>query len=315
MEIITKTPNVVHASGVTVSLHSAAVFSVDLTMLRVAELRKEAGDQHQRYEIAGRNAAYKLMGDVYRTWHAAKAADESAFRQFVASMKQKLRDLGVDVRASTADEAVLIRYVFAAASDKQVHVYGRALRVAYAQNVAANGFEALVRSTEGGFEGLREQAAGTNSKDTAVSNALSSCSNQPTLEEVAIAWEGTEKYKVLIAVRSADGLAEVKDALLDADKTKAVLLQFETARKAREADAKPKALSKAEKAFIGQLIAQIALYDAGLKQMANELRLAEQDGDSVRAQDLRLRIQVETALRSAQQSMVDSLNAKTVGTA
>lgn len=294
----------------TVSLHSAAEFDVDVAMLRVEGMRKMASDQHQRFEVAGRDAAYALMADVYSTWHAANAADVSTFRQFIADMKLKLKDLGVELRANTADEAVLIRYIFADASPKQVHVYGRALRVALERNIAANGFESMVRSTEDGFEGLRKQAAGTSSKDVAAVTAFSSCSNQPTLDEVAIAWEADEQYKVLIAVRSSDGLGELKDALLDADKRKAVLLQFESARKARIAAEKPKELSKAEKALIGQLTAQIAEQDNKATQISLELRMAEQTGNPAKLQELNVHAQVASAMRAALQSSLDSLKPK-----
>ncbi|CAN7462789.1 hypothetical protein [Acidovorax delafieldii] len=316
MKTTTNAADFVLAPNTPVSLHNAAVLNIDHTMTHVAELRKEAHENFVRFEQAGRDAVIVLMGKVYRIWHGAKIAGASFFNSFIANLKQELENFDANnkLRDNTPEEAVFIRYVFANASHKQVHVYGRALRVAYTKSVDADGFEALVRTTKDGFEGLREEAAGTKSKDTrsTVSVAFSSCRNQPTLKKMEIEWNDTEQYKVLIAVRSANGFGEVKDALLDEDKSRAVLLQFQAARKAQQANLKPKSLSKAEKDLIGRLNAQIEQENAKETQINLERYAAEQAGDAQRVQRLVIRAEIVSAMRSALQEHVNSLTAKVV---
>lgn len=319
MKTTTNAADFVLPPSVPVSLHNAAGLNIEHTMLHVAELRKEAHENFVRFEQVGRDAVIAIMEKVYRIWHGAKTAGASFFKSFIANLKQELENCNADnkLRDNTPEEAVFIRYVFANASNKQVHVYGRALRVAYTKNVDADGFEALVRNTKDGFEGLREEAAGAKGKDTtaAVSVAFSSCGNQPTLKKMEIEWNDTEQYKVLIAVRSADGFGEVKDALLDEDKSRAVLLQFQAARNAQKAKSKPKALSKAEKDFIGRLNVQIAQENAKETQINLERYAAEQAGDAQRVQTLAMRAELVSTMRSMLQAQVNSLTAKVVAKA
>jgi hypothetical protein len=120
----------------------------------------------------------------------------------------------------------LIRYVFKNASDKQVHVYGRALDVAFDEKqIPAAEFTALVEETKGGFDGLRSQAVGSAVADKKTSIALIKCIAEHTIDTVEnLNWATDEQYSVFIAVRNPDDTADIKDALLTQEQKDAILV-------------------------------------------------------------------------------------------
>lgn len=295
------------------TLHSANAFVVDAALLQVNKMRKTAAENHQRYDVMGRNAAIGLMSDVYAMWVKVNQAGKEDLDKFNANIKQKLTDLAIEFRKTSTAAGLLIRYVFADASDKQVHVYGRALDVAYAKQTPAAGFEQLVRGTEGGFEGLRaESVSGGNTGSDRAAVAYSSCVNEPTFETVEMRWKDGEKYRVFIAVRNEDDTADMKDAGLDEDRCKGVLLNYLAAKKTRQAaaDAKPKTPSKAEKAVIASLNAAIAEQEIKAKQLSIELVVAQRNSDAAKVRELDVAIQVANATLGALQTSLGQLTPK-----
>lgn len=280
----------------TVTLHSANAFVVDVVLLQVNEMRKTASDNHQRYEVMGRNAAIRLMSEVYAMWVKVNLAGKEDFDKFNANIKQKLTDLAVEFRKTSTPTGLLIRYVFAEASDKQVHVYGRALDVAFAKQTPADCFEALVRDTDGGFEGLRAEGVnGGNTGTDRAAVAYSSCLNEPTVETIEMRWRAGEKYRVFVAVRNHDDTADIKDAGLDDDKCKGVLLSYLTAKKAKQA-ASPKKMSQAEMDLTASMSARIAEEENKAKQLELELFVAKRDKDAAKAYELEIASKVSAAM-------------------
>lgn len=299
-------------ANVSVSLVGNTAFDVGAAVLQVEKMRGMADSNWQRYELPGRNAVIALMAEVYALWHAANAASSSDRTAFMANIKQKLTNEGFEIKQSSKDSALLIRFVFTNADDKQRHVYGRSLDLALTKKTAPDGFEALVRSS-GGFEGMRAEAAATEDSVDKSVTALSRCSTQPSLESVKLEqWAPGEKYKVLIAVRTGlDGWADLKDSLLDTEQAKKVLMQFEAARKAKAEAGKPKELTKPERELVETLAAQIKEHDAKAKQITLELLVAESDNDNARMRELTVESQVNNALRDALQASIDRVMAKT----
>lgn len=282
-------------------------FTVDTAMTKLAGLRAKAAENHAQFEVRGRKAMLALMSSVYGVWHAAQQASQAEFKSFESNLKQKLKDLDISVKSKSSPSSLLVRYVFSSIStvtDKQVHVYSRALEVATTKGVAVEGFADLVDNTPNGFEGLRKESVpGTAGIDTSAV-ALSACVNQPTLETIdGMQWGESEQYRVFIAVRNADDTADIKDALLPADKCKSVLLQFKAAKaaldKAAEEGGKPKSKSKADKAVIATLEADVAQQAAKLTQIKLELQVARGEEDAARVRDLEVSVAVAEATLAA----------------
>lgn len=282
-------------------------FTVDTAMTKLAGLRTTAAANHENFEVRGRKAMISLMSSVYAVWHAAQQASQAEFNKFTSNLKQKLKDLEISFKPKSSPSNLLVRYVFSSISeltDKQVHVYSRALDVATEKGIAADGFADFVNNTPGRFEGLRASAAASSSGSDKSSSALSVCVNQPTLETIdGMQWGEGEQYRVFIAVRNADDTANIKDALLPADKCKSVLLQFNAAKvaldKAKEDAGKPKTKSKAEKAVIATLEVNVTQQAAKVTQLKLELQVARKQEDAARVRDLEVAVAVAEATLAA----------------
>jgi hypothetical protein len=259
---------------------SAVTFELNATLKTVEQLREQADANYHQYEMMGRNAARELMGSVYAVWCEAKASGQ--FDSFIANIKEKLKQLAVTVKKSSKPSSFLIRYVFKNASDKQVHVYGRALDVAFDEKkIQANEFTALVEETKGGFDGLRSQAVASTVAGKKTSIALSKCITQRTIDTVEnLEWAKDEQYSVFIAVRNPDDTADIKDALLTQDQKDAILMRFllnKTKQEKTKNDASP---NEAIKNLIAELDAKVAEQESIVAQIGIELEMAKKIGTS-----------------------------------
>lgn len=257
---------------------SEAAFNVEMAMKSVEQLREQAETNYHQYEMMGRNAARELMGRVYAVWCEAKASGQ--FESFIANIKEKLRQLDVTVKNSSKPSSFLIRYVFKNASDKQVHVYGRALDVAFDEKqIPAAEFTALVEETKGGFDGLRSQAVGSAVADKKTSIALIKCIAEHTIDTVEnLNWATDEQYSVFIAVRNPDDTADIKDALLTQEQKDAILVRFLINKTKLEKPAKEKSSNEAIKNLIAELDAKVAEQESIVDQLTVEVELAQKVG-------------------------------------
>ena len=253
-------------------------FSVETAMQALSAMREQAENNYKSYEVVGRNATRELMGRVYALWCQAKSSKN--FDRFIANIRQQLRQQDITVKSSSNESGLLIRYIFSKSSDKQVHVYGRALDVAYEQcKIAPEDFSAWVENTKGGFEGIRSAGVASASVISKVPTALSKCKTEHTIETIdSIVWLNDEEYKVLVAVRNQDDTADVKDALLTPEQQDAILVRYLINKTKLEKQPKEKSSNEAVKNLIAELDAKVAEQESIVTQLTVELELAKKAG-------------------------------------
>lgn len=257
---------------------SGKPFELKAALKSVEQLREQAEANYHQYEMMGRNAARELMGSVYAVWCEAKASGQ--FETFIANIKQQLKQLDVTVKASSKPSSFLIRYVFKNASDKQVHVYGRALDVAFdEEKIPADAFTTLVEKTKGGFDGLRSKGVSSKVAGKKASIALSKCNAERTIDTIEnLTWTTDEQYSVFIAVRNPDDTADIKDALLTAEQKDAILVRFLINKTKLEKPTKEKSSNEAIKNLIAELDAKVAERASIVDQLTVEVELAQKVG-------------------------------------
>jgi len=279
-----------------------AVFTVTAAMLALAQMREEANRNYETYEVLGRKASRELMGRVYGVMCAAKAS--GMFEKFIANIREQFKQHGIKLKSSSKESSVLVRYIFAKASDKQVHVYGRALDVAYYEkNIAPEGFAKWVESTEGGFEGIRSGVVSSTVAGKKTSIALSKCMTEPTIDTVEnLQWTADEQYSVFIAVRNQDDTADIKDALLTREQKDAILVRYLINKTKLGKPSKGKSSNEAVKNLIAELDARVAEQESVVTQLTVELELAQQVGKPT--QELASMLKIEGIKLSASMESV-----------
>jgi hypothetical protein len=253
-------------------------FNVNAAMSALAKMRADADNNYETYEVLGRKATRELMGRVYAMLCNAKASGQ--FGRLIAHIRADFKQQDVKVKATSKDSSLLIRYIFTKASDKQVHVYGRALDVAYdEQDVVPAKFAEWVEKTEGGFEGIRSQAVGSAVAGKKTSIALSKCIAERTIDTVEnLNWATDEQYSVFIAVRNPDDTADIKDALLTQEQKDAILVRFLINKTKLEKPPKEKSSNEAIKNLIAELDAKVAEQESIVDQLTVEVELAQKVG-------------------------------------
>ncbi len=283
-----------------VELHSAPSFQADAGATALEGLQTQAESNHQQYEVVGRNAMIELMSQVYGLWWSAKASPQ--FDSFMGKVKEKLKAAGIKLRSTSKASSIVIRFVFKHFDDKQVHVYGRALEVARKRGTKPEDFADLIRSTTGGFDGLRDEGKSNPSNMSSPAAALSACQHEPTVDTTeSLAWADGQVFRVLIAIRKeGSDTADLKDALLDAKQSEMLLRQFKANRQRRD-----KATVSAEDsnmAATGTLNAMAAGQQSRLDVLQAQLREAERAGEPL--DKLRFDVSVcESVLKTLQQGM------------
>lgn len=276
-------------------------FSITAAMSALANMRADADNNYETYEVLGRKATRELMGRVYAMLCNAKASGQ--FGRLIAHIRADFKQQDVKVKATSKDSSLLIRYIFTKASDKQVHVYGRALDVAYdEQDVAPAKFAEWVEKTEGGFEGIRSNSASSTGAINKVPTALTKCQSERTLETIdKIDWEGNEEYKVIIAFRNADDTADLKDPCLSIEQQEATLLRYLSETKKAEAAKKPKKPSKAVTELVQKMELPIIQQQVNVDQLELDIDMAIESGkpcEELKAMLKIEKIKLDTAIES-----------------
>lgn len=260
----------------------ATVVDIDT---QLEQLRDEAGRNYaesERVLLIGRNATNALMQRVYALWHEAKKT-ELKFDELMNNVRRKLKDLDIAVRSNSPDSSQLISYVFADASYKQVHVYGRALEVASARSVQPDAFVKLVEDTPNGYEGLRLQSvtgqASTKEPRRTPEIALSVCSNEPTFDTIEVSWDDGTAYRIYAAVLNADGTtADLKELTLSEAGREATLLKFFDEKEKLKKPTK-QAVSDATKIKLAQLTSDAAMQQIECLKFQSELAHVTRGGN------------------------------------
>lgn len=252
-------------------------FDVANAMKSMESIRKQGAEYFEKYEIRGRKALTKLMADVYGVWHAAKSSD--SFETFMNGIRDRVKRQGVEIRASSKDSSLLVRYVFERLSDKQVHVLGRSLDVALSRQTPAAAFEDLVNGTEGGFEGLRAIASSSGSANPqSPAVALSACQAEPTIDTTPkLLWKSGQQVQVFLAVRNDDDTADLKDAYFTKEESEGLLKRFLGNKKRLEKHEKARASAQVL-SVVAELESNFDEQSQRVAQLELELRIAERDG-------------------------------------
>ena len=196
----------------------------------IEAIRADAIKHHAQWEMPGRKSMLDMMARVYAQYHAAKSSTE--YEQFMNNVRSKLNTLNIKFRETSPETTQLIRFAFFDLSDKQVHVYGRSLDVAYTKGKLPPEFVKFVEETPGRFDGIRRGASSAATAPTVETlsksvTALSEAENETTLETLEVVdWAEGETYRVLIAVRNANDKADLKDAKLSPDLREKALLMY-----------------------------------------------------------------------------------------
>jgi hypothetical protein len=275
-------------------LLSANVFEADLAMVHVKDMRDQAANNFEQYEVMGRNAMIELMSRVYNVWFNAKAS--SQFDSFLDKIKQKLKENEVEFRATSKSSGLLIRYVFKHFDDKQVSIYARSLAVAFKKGIAASGFAAFIKNTDGGFAGVRDTdtppGKGDSEEKIGADIAATHAKTEKTITTIKVTdWDVDEEFRVLIAFRNDDDDADVKNARLSAEGLEAVLLRYEADKKERN---KPTKDEEAETNKLALKALESEARNANVKSQSAEAELndALANGNAAKYDALRVALKV-----------------------
>ena len=257
------------------------IFSVAASLNELAAIRTQASDYHVRMYLPGRKEKLRLLSAVYSQYYAAKISEE--FEQFANNVRSQLTNLGIEVRKSSLDSSNLVRYVFADFDDKQVHVCGRSLDIAYELRTLPGDFVALVEKTDGGLDGLRKlgvQNAGATSVLTKQAKALSEIDNDATVKTLEITdWADGEEFRVMVAVRNEDDTADLKDTYLSEEARDKVILAYLANKEALKKQGK-KIITKEEQAVILQNKNAQHTVELQREEINSTLEQAKRDGNS-----------------------------------
>ncbi len=284
----------------------------DAAMATAEQLRNQATTYHDQFVVKGRKAALALMADLYALYHGAKVSSDNG-AMFISKVKAKLVELDVEVRKSSPESSQLVRFVFKDAADKQVSIYGRSLAVAFARGIKPSEYVSFIEATPDGFSGVRATTApktqGTGAAKLGADIALVHVRAETTVKTIVVTdWEDDEEFRVLIAVRNDDDTADVKNARLSKDSTKAVVLRYEADKKARNKPT-PDQSVEADKLALKTLSAEASNAQTKLENIEAELSSALESGDTKRCDLLRVHLRVASLQAKAAESVHRQLQA------
>ncbi|OGB04434.1 MAG: hypothetical protein A3E25_22420 [Burkholderiales bacterium RIFCSPHIGHO2_12_FULL_69_20] len=214
-------------------------------MDKVVKLRADAGDYYRQIEIGGRDRLYSLIGEVYAIYYSVMQQDkESSFRdQLLAKLKELQTPVEMSKTAKLSN--ALVRYVFHA-DDKQVSIWARAVRGAYAlpnRPTTVGEFVAAVHAQDGALSGFKDPTRAKGASTTVAlkpSDAVSMLENsgEPLAEVDEFEWIGKQEYRILIAIRGEGDEATLKEIPLSDDQRDKLLVDYLRNKNAAEKAAK-----------------------------------------------------------------------------
>lgn len=292
----------------TKATNSTHATAISKAAAELATLRTEASKHHEKFEVTGRNAMLTLMSRVYAQYHAAKTSD--IFEDFINNVRACLNKVGVKYKTNSKDSSLLIRYIFSDFSDKQVHVYGRSLDVAYENSKNPSDFVKFVENTKGRFDGIRALSASKTTSKNSLSKhdiALSEVENETTLETVGTTdWQEGENYRIFIAVRTENDMADIKDTKLSLEARDKTLLLYLADKHAQSHD---KLAPRTEAELSTILQAELAAQEIGINYSTAmaDLALAEASGDIKKVEILRSKVKWFGMQKKATESAIKEL--------
>ena len=295
--------NTVSNLGVNVELLPATA-KVPATKLATAmakadKLRISADASYAKYVVAGRDAVITLMGDVYALYCELKKDDgtcKTAIKQMAAAVANDSQ-----VRTTSTDASVLVRYVCREMGDKKVSIYSRCIALAHTNNIAGTGLPALVKSTPNGWLGVLQLWAPAKvgvAASSAFDLALQAVRKVDTVQNIpADDWSNDETVRVYIATYNDDDTADIKHLPLSAESIKVVLNRYATEKKQLEKEAKKASTGTAlSKAAILMIEGSIGNIETEVGNLAGEINDAIAAGQLARVTNLRNKQQVQALL-------------------
>lgn len=255
---------------------SVTSFKVAKAVDAVVKLRDEATGYWQQFEVGGRDALYSLLGRVYGIYVNTMTAEKE--KQLDEQLRVKLKEAGKEATKGAKLSNMLVRYVFADPSDKQVSQWATVLRRMWADKVEVADFVAVVEKTDGGLSGFRDPKKPVAAPKFTPAIALSKLENAETIGTLDIDWDGDEESRLFLAVPGDGGDAELKALPVSSKLLDTLLVGYLKEADAAEAAAKVKSVNvddevllldredevlKAKKALV---LAKKALADAKAKE-------------------------------------------------
>lgn len=265
------------------------------TLAKADKLRTTADASYMQYVVAGRDAVIALMGDMYALYcEIKKDAKEckSAIKHMAAAVATDSQ-----VRVTSTDASVLVRYVCREMGDKKVSIYSRCIALAHKNGVANDGLPALVKSTPNGWLGVLSKWAPAktgNGASTAVDTAVQEVRKEETVQNIpADDWGNEETVRVYIATYNDDATADIKHACLSAESIEFVLKRYAADKAKLEKAAKSNgAETTLSKAAIVLFEANVANAEIEIGNLRAEMNVAVAAGQHARAANQRDRLQV-----------------------
>lgn len=266
---------------------------LEATLVKADKLRTSADESFKQYVIAGRDALLAIMGDVYALYCDIKQ-DAVECKKVIAHMTPTVATLS-QVRATSSDASVLVRYICREMSDKKVSVYSRCIALAHNNKIASGGLVALVKSTPDGWQGVLNKFAPTKTTGVvsiAADSAATAVRQEPTVQTISAAdWNNNETVRVFIATYNDDGTADIKNACLTADSVDIVLKRYLTDKKQREKPTKDSEAAILEK-VVAVLVGNVANAETKVGNIRAELNVAITKKQDERAANLQVNLRV-----------------------
>lgn len=264
-------------------------------LAKADKLRISADASYAQYVVAGRDAVIALMGDVYALYcEIKKDADECK-----TVIKHMTTAVATDsqVRVTSTDASVLVRYVCREMGDKKVSIYSRCIALAHKNEIASDGLPALVKSTPNGWLGVLSKWAPAKTADgasTAVETAVQKVRKEETVQNIpANDWGNDETVRVYIATYNDDATADIKHVCLSAESIEIVLKRYAADKAKLEKAAKEaKSTNTLSKAAIQIFEGDIANAETAIGNLRAEMDAAVAAGQHTSAAKQRDRLQV-----------------------
>lgn len=311
MKLLKKVENELAVKGEEVVLQSF----VDKAIAEAEKLRGSASEHEERIAAVGRKAMRELMQRVYVLYERVKSTDDNGDtnKEFIKKVEKKLDALKEPYKSTSPETSKLIRYIFKDFDDKKVSIYGKSLSDGRKAKVKPLEFAEWIEKTKGGFAGDKfPDKVAKEEANTGPQTALAHARTEKTLETLHdIDWkDNTEKFRILIAVRSDDDdTAEVKDSQLSPKAALDVIMRFDSERTQRNKPTIDQDV-EADKDGLFELEVERGNAETKWQDYKQELVTANASGDSERMKKWRAKVRVAAEQFSAAELLVTRAKAR-----